>query len=312
MWLRQVRSPLLFMMATGSSALVVGDGARRGISRTTSLHMDGRVYSLPDQVARFKRAKDEKNERYLDISTVFDGSYLAGKRVLLTGGNRGLGLSIAKELVKQGAETIVVVRKSSDELAALGAEIMEGVDVMSAESVEQMTAKLSKPVDIVINNAGLFSADESLSTLNFEEQLKMIDVCALGPLRISSAIFNKGLIAPGGKVIIISSQAGSVEWRKTQNGGKGGDYGHHMSRAACNIMGVLLSEELKAAGVAVVLLHPGFNKTGMTAKYEAIWEEEGAVDPAEGAMRVLHEIKSADMSKTGTFINCEDGLQIPW
>jgi len=274
--------------------------------------MDERVYSMPDQVARYKRARDEKNDRYLDISTVFDGSYLKGKRVLLTGGNRGLGLSIAKELVKQGAETIVVVRKSTDELVALGAEVIEGVDVMSADSVEQMTSKLGKPVDIIINNAGLFSADESISTLNFDEQLKMIDVCALGPLRISSAVFNKGLIAPGGKVVIISSQAGSVEWRKTQNGGKGGDYGHHMSRAACNIMGVLLSEELKAAGVAVVLLHPGFNKTGMTAKYEAIWEVEGAVDPAEGAMRVLHEVKGADMSKTGTFINCEDGLQIPW
>ena len=85
-----------------------------------------------------------------------------------------------------------------------------------------------------------------------------------------------------------------------------------MSRAACNIMAVLLSEELKAAGIAVVLLHPGFNKTDMTAKYAEIWEKEGAVPTEEGAMRVLHEIKSATLAKTGTFINCEDGLQIPW
>jgi len=39
-----------------------------------------------------------------------------------------------------------------------------------------------------------------------------------------------------------------------------------MSRAACNIAAVLLSEELKAQGIAVVMLHPGFNKTDMTAK----------------------------------------------
>ena len=40
---------------------------------------------------------------------------------------------------------------------------------------------------------------------------------------------------------------------------------------------------------------------------------EGAVPTVEeGAMRVLHEIKSATLAKTGTFINCEDGLQIPW
>eukprot|EP00964_Phaeocystis_antarctica_P069293 scaffold42078_cov56-Phaeocystis_antarctica.AAC.3 len=110
---------------------------------------------------------------------------------------------------------------------------------------------LASPVDIVINNAGLFSADETLTTLNFAEQLKMIDVCALGPLRVSSAAYNQGKIAKGGRVIVITSQAGSVEWRTTQNKGEGGDYGHHMSRAACNIAAVLLSEELAAAGIAV-------------------------------------------------------------
>ena len=58
---------------------------------------------------------------------------------------------------------------------------------------------------------------------------------------------------------------------------------HVVYRAACNIMGVLLSQELRAAGVPVLLLHPGFNRTGMTAKYAAIWDKEGAVEPSVGA-----------------------------
>ena len=128
---------------------------------------------------------------------------------------------------------------------------------------------------------------------------------------MTSALFNAGLLGDGAKAVIITSQAGSAQWRFTQNP-EGGDYGHHMSRAACNIAAVLLSEELKAAGIAVVLLHPGFNKTGMTAKYAEIWEKEGAVPPEEGAMRVLHEVRHATMAKTGLFVNCEDGLQIPW
>merc|ERR1712106_595991 len=86
---------------------------------------------------------------------------------------------------------------------------------MSEESVNKAMESLLKPVDIVINNAGLFSADETVSTLNFAEQLKMIDVCALGPLRVSSAAYNQGKIAEGGRVIVITSQAGSVEWRAT-------------------------------------------------------------------------------------------------
>merc|ERR1712087_530782 len=145
-------------------------------------------------------------------------------------------------------------------------------------------------VDIVINNAGYFyGPEETLDNLNYAEELKMIDICALGPLRVTAALRKAGKLSSSAQVIIITSQAGSVEWRFTQNP-QGHDYGHHMSRAACNIMGVLLSQELKEAGIPVLLLHPGFNKTGMTEKYSHIWEVEGAVDASEGAKRVLHEV----------------------
>jgi len=85
-----------------------------------------------------------------------------------------------------------------------------------------------------------------------------------------------------------------------------------MSRAACNIAGVILSQELKAADVSVQLLHPGFNRTEMTKKYAHIWDIEGAVEPHVGAKRVIYEMLKADMSTSGTVINCEDGLRIPW
>ena len=50
--------------------------------------------------------------------------------------------------------------------------------------------------------------------MNFEEELKMIDICAVGPLRVSSALWNAGKIAtPGGKVVMITSQGGSVAWQ---------------------------------------------------------------------------------------------------
>merc|ERR1712187_393668 len=92
----------------------------------------------------------------------------------------------------------------------------------------------------------------------------------------------------------------------------GGDYGHHMSRAACNIGGVLMSEELKAMGIPIVMLHPGFNRTDMTAKFSHIWDMEGAVEASVGAKRVLHEVGKVSMATSGKFINCEDGLQIPF
>ena len=162
-----------------------------------------------------------------------------------------------------------------------------------------------------VNNAGYFYEPvEKLDSLNFEEEMKMIDICALGPLRLTAALGTAGLLVEGSKVAMITSQGGSITWRTTQNP-TGHDYGHHMSKAAANMMGVLVAQELKAKGIAVTMLHPGFNKTDMTKKYEHIWEIEGAVDTSVGAKRVVHEIDGMDMTKTGLFINCEDGLEIP-
>jgi NAD(P)-dependent dehydrogenase (short-subunit alcohol dehydrogenase family) len=184
---------------------------------------------------------------------------------------------------------------------------------------------------------------EKLSNLNFPEQLKTIDICACGPLRVTSSLLNGNLLQEGSKIIMITSQGGSVGWRTVQNP-KGTDYGHHvscytadsarlydyvravkrteltttlylsnqMSKAAANMMAVLLAQEVKDKGVAVGIFHPGFNKTGMTAKYKEIWEVEGAVDADVGAKRIMHEASQLTMESTGKFINCEDGLEIPW
>jgi NAD(P)-dependent dehydrogenase (short-subunit alcohol dehydrogenase family) len=129
---------------------------------------------------------------------------------------------------------------------------------------------------------------------------------------VNAAAVNAKALADDAKLVIITSQAGSADWRKVQNKDEGGDYGHHMSRAACNIAGVLQAEELRSKGYSVILVHPGFNRTEMTAKYKEIWDIEGAVEPAVGAKRVLYEAMKSSLETTGQFVNAEDGKQIPW
>lgn len=275
---------------------------------------DEERFTIPDQPARFARAKEQKNERYLNIDSVYEGAYLKGKRVAITGANRGIGLALAKELVAQGGKLIAICRSSSDELEALNPdEIVSGIDVTSDEACETISSQITGgPIDILINNAGYFyEPEEKIDSLNFKEELKMIDICALGPLRVSANLKNNGILQEGSSVAMITSQGGSIDWRTTQNP-SGGDYGHHMSKAAANMMSVLLSQEFKDQNIAVGILHPGFNKTGMTAKYSEIWEIEGAVDSSVGAKRVFYEIGKLNMETSGKFINCEDGLEIPW
>ena len=241
---------------------------------------------------------------------------MKGARVAITGANRGIGLAIAKELTAQGAKLVACCRVTSPELQALKPEeTILGVDVTSDQACADFSSRITGgPVDILINNAGYFYEPvETISdgTCNYMEELKMIDICAVGPLRVTQAMFAAGLLKKDCKVVMITSQGGSIDWRTTQNP-TGGDYGHHMSKAAANMMAVLVAQEFKDKGIPVGILHPGFNKTEMTEKYKAIWEVEGAVDASVGAKRVLHEVGLISMERTGKFINCEDGLEIPW
>eukprot|EP00531_Pseudo-nitzschia_arenysensis_P020249 CAMPEP_0116129290 /NCGR_PEP_ID=MMETSP0329-20121206/7847_1 /TAXON_ID=697910 /ORGANISM="Pseudo-nitzschia arenysensis, Strain B593" /LENGTH=281 /DNA_ID=CAMNT_0003623551 /DNA_START=175 /DNA_END=1020 /DNA_ORIENTATION=- len=277
-------------------------------------------YSMADQVARFEKAKADEDERFLNIDSVYKGNEIMGKRILITGGNRGLGLEIVKQAVADGATAIVLCRSSSQELEDLVGQwnVYSGVDVTDTDAVAAGMKRIKSDggaLDFVINNAGYFYEPcEKITddSLNFEEQLKQINICALGPLRVNAAAVSAKALADDAKLIIVTSQAGSCEWRKVQNKDEGGDYGHHMSRAACNIAGVLQAEELRSKGYSVLLVHPGFNRTEMTAKYSAIWDEEGAVDPAVGAKRVLYEAMKSSLETTGTFVNAEDGKLIPW
>merc|ERR1712176_938105 len=179
----------------------------------------------------------------------------------------------------------------------------------------KMASEITGTLDYVIFSAGYFpDVTDNLDSVQEVEAIKQIEICALGPLRCVAALKAAGHLSGEKKpaVIIITSQAGSARWRFTQNKDKGGDYGHHMCRAACNIGCVLMSEELKKDEVPIVMLHPGFNRTEMTSKYSHIWDIEGAVEPSEGAKRVLHECVKISMKTSGRYVNCEDGLQIPF
>jgi len=93
----------------------------------------------------------ENNERYLDITTVYDPSYLKDKRVAVTGANRGIGLALATELTAQGAKLIAINRSDSEELKALNPEeVILGIDVQDDEQCENIKDQIKGgPIDIV-------------------------------------------------------------------------------------------------------------------------------------------------------------------
>jgi NAD(P)-dependent dehydrogenase (short-subunit alcohol dehydrogenase family) len=149
---------------------------------------------------------------------------------LVTGANRGIGLSLCKLLKARGDTVLAACRRSAPELTSLGVEVLEGVDVTSDKSVNLLAEKLrGKMLDLLVNNAGVLT-DESLSDLDFAAIQRQMETNAYGPLRVTHKLLPQ--LKGGAKVALITSRMGSIA-----DNTSGGMYGYRMSKAALNAAG---------------------------------------------------------------------------
>lgn len=83
----------------------------------------------------------------------------------------------------------------------------------------------------------------------------MYKTSSIGPVFIVHHLVKAGLVSKGAKVILVSSESGSITLRHESEGG--GNYGHHASKSALNMIGKLLSLDLNEQGIAVGIVHVG-------------------------------------------------------
>jgi len=217
--------------------------------------------------------------------------------VLVTGANRGIGLSLVKLLQARGDKVIAACRRETPELTALGVEVASGVDVSSDKSVNLLVEKLGgRALELVINNAGLLTS-EGFPNVDFAAIQKQIEVNAYGPLRVTAKLVPN--LKRGAKVALITSRMGSIA-----DNSSGGMYGYRMSKAALNAAGKSLALDLAPRGVAVAILHPGYVKTDMT-------DNHGTVLPDDAARDLLKRIDELTLQNSGTFWHA-NGEVLPW
>jgi NAD(P)-dependent dehydrogenase (short-subunit alcohol dehydrogenase family) len=219
---------------------------------------------------------------------------------VITGANRGIGLELARQMSERGDTIVAAVRRSSPELEALGAQIIDGVDVGDDASTDALTAGLDRAgvdsVDILINNAGILRR-ETLDALDFDSIRQQFEINSLGPLRMTAAVLPR--MRAGGKIAIITSRMGSIA-----DNTSGSRYGYRMSKAAVNMAGVSLAHDVADRGIAVIILHPGFVRTGMTGG-------AGDVSAAESATGLLAQIDALTPATSGQFLHAK-GQALPW
>ncbi|MCB9549786.1 MAG: SDR family NAD(P)-dependent oxidoreductase [Myxococcales bacterium] len=199
------------------------------------------------------------------------------RRVVITGGNRGLGLATARALAQAGDHVILTARDAEKAQAAAAALQAEGLavdgaalDVSSDASVEAFFAAAG-PVDVLINNAGVAS-DKSHggSTLGVPPSSGLVafDTNTLGAWRTLRQVL-PGMNARGyGRVVNVSSGMGGLTEMD------GGWPGYRISKAALNAVTRIFSHETRG-DVKVNSVCPGWVRTDMGGPHATRGLEEG-------------------------------------
>ena len=221
--------------------------------------------------------------------------------VLVTGANRGLGLEFARQYKEAGWQVIGTARNpdAAEELTALGARVMQ-LDVASQESIDNLAAALGdEPIDLLINNAGIFPRVGKIEEIDFEDYQRTLVVNTIGPVRVTRALLPN---LRQGKLKIIaglSSNLGSIAENE-----RGNFYGYRESKAALNMFTKTLAAELGPEGFTCVVLTPGWVQTDMGGPSAPLQP----ADSIAGMKAVLDKVTPAD---NGTFWSY-NGSQMPW
>ncbi|ABG03487.1 short-chain dehydrogenase/reductase SDR [Rubrobacter xylanophilus DSM 9941] len=208
-----------------------------------------------------------------------------GRVALVSGGNRGIGLEICRQLAAKG---IAVVLGSRDERR--GREAAEGIagrvvahqlDVADQESVDRIAAYVEREfgrLDILVNNAGVApDGGQRGVEADLEKVREALEINLLGAWRLSRAFIPLMRRNGYGRIVNVSSGLGSI----SEMGG--GSPAYRVSKAALNALTRILASELRGTGVLVNAVCPGWVQTEMGSPGAPRPVQEGADTPVWAA-----------------------------
>jgi NAD(P)-dependent dehydrogenase (short-subunit alcohol dehydrogenase family) len=219
------------------------------------------------------------------------------KTIVITGSASGIGLELTRQLHERGEKVYAVCRKSTPELKAVGAQVIDGIE-LTDDHLEHLLKKWFKDVQIdwLLNNAGIFEL-ETLEKMSLGQVRRQFEVNTIAPLRVTEALLPQ--LKNGAKIGITTSRMGSVA-----DNTSGGYYGYRMSKAAVNMLGKTLAVDLKPRDISVALMHPGYVKTKMT-------QQQGEITPDVSAQGLIKIMDNLSLETSGGFWHT-NGEKLPW
>lgn len=226
-------------------------------------------------------------------------------QVLITGTNRGIGLEFVKQYAQDGWKVIACCRNpdAAIELQAVansypGIRIFR-LDVEDFTQIDHLALQLGgESIDVLINNAGIYP-ESHWGGVDIDAWVKAFKVNCMAPLKMAEAFTPHISKSQLKKIATLSSKMGSIA-----DNTSGGSYIYRTSKVAANMAMKSLSIDLKAFGIAVVTLHPGWVLTEMGGA-------NALIDTQESVSGLRKVIDRLNLSSTGQFV-AYDGKEIPW
>ncbi len=220
-------------------------------------------------------------------------------RVLVTGASRGLGLELTRAYLARGDEVIAAVRTATPELEELEASIIAGIDIASDDAIARISAGIgSDPIDVVLANAGVnHSFAAAIEQLDLDVLQQEFAINTFGVVRTVKAVLAN--LHQGSKIAVIST------WRPGV-GAASRNYGYQMSKVATNQLTFLLADDLKARGIATLLLSPGPMDTALLREVveagHANLRPGQASSPADVARDLVRLIDALTIEASGSWL----------
>ena len=224
--------------------------------------------------------------------------------VLITGTNRGLGLEFTKQYAADGWQVIACCRNpnSASDLQALAKTHsniqLVALDVADFNQIDQVAKSLSQPIDVLINNAGVYP-DSSLGDINYDDWATAFKINSMAPMKMAQAFAPHVAKSALKKIATLSSKMGSLD-----DNTSGGSYLYRSSKTAVNMVMKSLSIDLNPQGITVITLHPGWVQTDMGGP-------NGLINAQTSVTGLRKVIADTSLEDSGAFITF-DGKPVAW
>ena len=244
--------------------------------------------------------------------------------LLITGGNRGIGLGLVKVYLENGWNVLATCRdpETASDLTALKKQYGNSLSIfrMDVNNQKQIDATVTSldgtPIDLLINNAGAVEMakygsgayekingvpidDPDLRKYDYQEWEHVLRTNVLGPARVTGSFVENLKKSNHGIVVMMTSGLASVS-----NTWQAGRYAYRTSKAALNMLMRSAGEWLESFGITAVAISPGWTRTDMGGPNASNSIEQATV----GVYQVITEISPKD---AGKFLNF-DGTTLPW